>query len=68
MIKVVSKAYENRSKIVNNDPNIFHRAWTILTESMFPKSGEDNYLSKFPILPTPSNIPGRVRGFQSPDL
>jgi hypothetical protein len=55
MIKVVSKAYENRSKIVNNDPNIIHRGWTILTESMFPKSGEDDYLSKFPILPTPSN-------------
>jgi hypothetical protein len=55
MIKVVSKAYENRSKIVNNDPNITHRGWTILTESMFPKSGEDDYLSKFPVLPTPSN-------------
>lgn len=54
MIKIVSKSYENRSKIVNNDPNIIHRAWTILTESMYPKSGEDDYLSKFPILSTPS--------------
>lgn len=54
MIKVVSKDYENRSKIVNNDPNIIHRGWTLLTESMFPKSGEDTYLSKFPILPTPT--------------
>jgi hypothetical protein len=54
MIKVVSKDYENRSKIVNNDPNIIHRCWTILTESMFPKNGDDDYLSKFPILPTPS--------------
>ena len=54
MIKVVSKAYENRSKIVNNDPNVTHRSWTLLTESMYPKSGEDTYLSKFPILPTPT--------------
>lgn len=54
MIKVISKAYAKRSEIVNNDPNITHRAWTLLTESMFPKSGEDTYLSKFPILPTPT--------------
>jgi len=55
MIKVVSKDYEYRSKIVNNDPNVIHRGWTLLTESMFPKSGEDTYLSRFPILPIPSN-------------
>ena len=55
MIKVISKDYAVRSEIVNNDPNITHRSWTILTESMYPKSGEDEYLSKFPILPTPSN-------------
>lgn len=54
MIKVVSKDYAKRSEIVNNDPNVIHRAWTILTESMYPKTGEDTYLSKFPILPTPS--------------
>lgn len=55
MIKVVSQDYAKRSVYVNNDPNVIHRAWTIMTESMVPKSGEDNYLSKFSILPTPSS-------------
>jgi hypothetical protein len=55
MIKVVSQDYAKRSEIVNNDPNIIHRAWTIMTQSMVPKSGEDSYVSNFSILPTPSN-------------
>jgi hypothetical protein len=55
MIKMVSNGYNRRSKMVNNDPNILHRCYDLLSDASFPKEGEDTYLSRFPILPCPSD-------------
>jgi hypothetical protein len=55
MLKMVSSGYNRRSKIVDNDPNILHRVYEILTESAFPKDGVDTYLEKFPAIPCPSD-------------
>lgn len=56
MLKIVSSGYNRRAKIVDNDPNILHRVYEILTESQFPKDNkiEDTYLEKFPALPCPT--------------
>lgn len=54
MLKMVSNGYSRRSKIVDNDPNILHRVYEILTESSFPKDGVDMYLEKYPAIPCPT--------------
>ena len=54
MLKVVSSGYNRRSKIVNNDPNILHRVYDLLTDSKFSQ-GDDKYLENYPILPYPND-------------
>jgi hypothetical protein len=56
MLKVVSSGYNRRAKIVDNDPNILHRVYEILTESQFPRDNKvaDTYLERFPALPCPT--------------
>jgi len=56
LLKVVHPSYQRRSELVGNDPNILHRAWSILSQSLIPrgKSEIDNYLEKFPPVPCPS--------------
>lgn len=46
-----SKAYYKRCKIVDNNPNILHRCYKLLSESYYPKTGDDKYLEKFDITP-----------------
>lgn len=47
-IRISSPAHIRRERIVGNDPNIHHRAYTILDESYYPKKGGDTYLDRFP--------------------
>jgi hypothetical protein len=54
-IRIISSSFKRRSDIVSNDPNILHRAYTILTRTLFPKSGEDTYLRDFPPIPVLSD-------------
>jgi hypothetical protein len=54
MLKVVSTGYNRRSQIVNNDPNILHRVYEILTDTHYPKEGLDSFLEKYPIIPIAS--------------
>jgi hypothetical protein len=55
MLKIVSKGYNRRAKIVNNDPNILHRVYEILTETQMSKDGMDNFLEKYSALPCPTD-------------
>jgi hypothetical protein len=50
-IRIVSEAYKRRSELVDNNPNILHRCYTILTKTLYPKEGDDNYLTSFPPIP-----------------
>lgn len=50
-IRIVSEAYKRRSELVDNNPNILHRCYTILTKTLYPKDGDDNYLKSFPPIP-----------------
>ena len=50
-IRIVSPAYKHRSELVDNNPNILHRCYTILTKTLYPKSEEDTYLQDFPPIP-----------------
>ena len=51
ILRVVSSAYKRRSELVDNDPNLLHRCYTLITKSAYPKTGEDDYLSRFPAIP-----------------
>jgi hypothetical protein len=55
MLKIVSNGYNNRSKLVNNDPNILHRVFELLTDSQYPKEGTDNFLEKYSIVSIPND-------------
>jgi len=66
MIKVVHQKYQRRSEIVNNDANVTHRVYTLYTETMFPKSGEDTYLEKFP--PTACPNDEQLKEFETKDF
>jgi hypothetical protein len=57
LLKVVHPSYQRRSELVGNDPNILHRAWSILSQSMAPRGKKeiDTYLEKFPPVPCPSS-------------
>jgi hypothetical protein len=54
MLKVVSNGYNRRSKIVNNDPNILHRVYELITDTKFSPEG-DTYLEQYPVLPCPTD-------------
>lgn len=58
ILKIAHSDYYRRSELVGNDPNILHRAWTILSQSLYPrnKKDEDSYISKFPPIPCPSVV------------
>jgi hypothetical protein len=47
-VRIVSPAYKHRSELVDNNPNILHRCYTLLTKTLYPKTGEDTYLQEFP--------------------
>lgn len=47
-IRIVSSAYKKRSELVDNDPNILHRCYVLLNKALYPKVGEDTYISQFP--------------------
>jgi hypothetical protein len=55
MLKVVSHGYNRRSQIVNNDPNVLHRVYEILTDTQYPKEGIDTFLEKYSIIPIPTD-------------
>jgi hypothetical protein len=56
LLKIVHPSYQRRSELVGNDPNILHRTWSILSQSLFPRKKDevDTYLEKFPPVPCPS--------------
>jgi hypothetical protein len=55
LIRVVSSAYKRRSELVDNDPNVLHRCYTLMTKTLYPKSGDDDYLTHFPSIPVMTN-------------
>lgn len=52
--KIISKEYQRRCEIVNNDPNILHRAYEMLSEAHLSVS-DDDYLQKYPSIPCPTD-------------
>jgi len=50
-IRIVSSAYKKRSELVDNDPTILHRCYVLLNKALYPKVGEDTYISQFPPIP-----------------
>ncbi len=50
-LRIVSAAYKKRSELVDNDPNILHRCYVLLNKALYPKVGEDTYVSQFPPIP-----------------
>jgi hypothetical protein len=66
MLKIVSNGYNRRSKLVNNDPNILHRVFELLTDSQYPKEGTDNFLEKYSIIPIPTD--DQIKALSEPIL
>jgi hypothetical protein len=52
LLSINSPAYYRRCKLVDNDPNILHRCYKLINQSYYPKSGDDDYIQRFPSVPT----------------
>ena len=66
MLKIVSNGYNNRSKLVNNNPNVLHRVFELLTDSQYPKEGADIFLEKYSIVPIPTD--DQIKSLSEPIL
>jgi hypothetical protein len=55
MLKMISSAYNRRSKLVDNNPNVMHRVYELLDSAQFPKDGSDTFLEKYPAIPCPTD-------------
>jgi hypothetical protein len=53
---VNSEAYTRRIKLVDNDPNILHRCYKLISKTYYPKvvNETDTYLNSFPAVPVMS--------------